>query len=408
MKEYMKRDLNRTYLILENDREDYEESYEIEMLVKNQPPAFLPVKVIRIDRNIQLYYDVSSRQSLFASCEYQKISCRMLKKLLIQLQELVNETKEYLLDQNCLCLDMEHIYVKEEQFGFLYCPWETADVAKAFRKLLEEILGKLDYQDREGVELAYSLYQSVCKGEYNITELLKIRVEPQKEIPPESALFYEEDFADSYNLKDDLWESEKETPKESEVPEKSEKKTGIFGKIVHFFMKREEEEEIRDFYPDPWTELDKIRIPEESYGFSSCVAEDSGMYGSTAQSMGTVTLSKYTTDDFTGSAAKPKAENVVWRLRPLLPAYEEFMIREGSFLIGKKKEVVDGVIDKGTISRIHSRLLLNEGRLFVGDANSTNGTYVNGKQIPPGIDVEIFAGDRVLFADVGYECYNSL
>ena len=69
---------------------------------------------------------------------------------------------------------------------------------------------------------------------------------------------------------------------------------------------------------------------------------------------------------------------------------------------------MDGFIGRDTISRIHSRLYVQQNRLFVADANSTNGTFVNEAPVEPGTDVEIFAGDRILFADVGYECYNSL
>ena len=97
-----------------------------------------------------------------------------------------------------------------------------------------------------------------------------------------------------------------------------------------------------------------------------------------------------------------------WRLRPLLPEYEEFCITGESFLVGKKKSSVDGYIGRDTISRIHSRLLVRNGSLYLADSNSTNGTFVNGEPVLPGKDVEIFPGDRILFADVEYECYNSL
>ncbi len=97
-----------------------------------------------------------------------------------------------------------------------------------------------------------------------------------------------------------------------------------------------------------------------------------------------------------------------WRLRPLLPEYEEFVVTGDTFLVGKKRDSVDGYIGRETISRIHSRLFIKNDHLYVADANSTNGTYVNGILLEPGMDVEIFPGDRILFADVGYECYNSL
>ena len=97
-----------------------------------------------------------------------------------------------------------------------------------------------------------------------------------------------------------------------------------------------------------------------------------------------------------------------WKLRPLFPGGEEFCISGEEFLVGKKRDSVDGFIGRETISRIHSRLFVKGERLIITDANSTNGTFVNGVQIQPGEEVEIFQGDRILFADVGYECYNSL
>ena len=97
-----------------------------------------------------------------------------------------------------------------------------------------------------------------------------------------------------------------------------------------------------------------------------------------------------------------------WKLRPILPGFEEFVITGETFLVGKKRDCVDGFIGRDTISRIHSRLSVKDERLFLSDANSTNGTFVNGRMILPGEEVEICVGDRILFADVGYECYNSL
>ena len=54
-----------------------------------------------------------------------------------------------------------------------------------------------------------------------------------------------------------------------------------------------------------------------------------------------------------------------WKLRPTVSGYEEFRITEPLFVVGKKKEAVDGFIGRDTISRIHSRLFLKNGRLFI-------------------------------------------
>ena len=61
MKEQLKRELNKTYLILNSDGCEYEESYEIEMLMKNSLETILPIHVLRIDGNVELYFDISSK-----------------------------------------------------------------------------------------------------------------------------------------------------------------------------------------------------------------------------------------------------------------------------------------------------------------------------------------------------------
>ena len=63
MKEKLKRELNKTYLILSSEGCEYEESYEIEMLMKNSLETILPIHALRIDGNVELYYDISSKQT---------------------------------------------------------------------------------------------------------------------------------------------------------------------------------------------------------------------------------------------------------------------------------------------------------------------------------------------------------
>lgn len=157
-------------------------------------------------------------------------------------------------------------------------------------------------------------------------------------------------------------------------------------------MKKEEpeEEEKPAEYPDAWEEINKLRIPGEEENF--CFGQAPGIYET----------SPAREEESATTLLRNFSEG--WKLRPLVPGYEEFLISGESFLVGKKREVVDGCIERETISRIHSRLYVKEERLYIADANSTNGTYVNGEALSPGTDTEIFAGDRVMFADVGYEC----
>ena len=379
MGETLKRDLNKTYLIIGNEDGLYEETYETEMIVKNKPQTFLPLHVLRVDGSMELYYDISSKQTLKACSDRVKLNGDTIKKLFFTVKELERDVTDYLLDMESVLLDMEHIYTKEGNFYFCYCPWEKRDVLTSFREMLEEILGNLDYHDAEGVELAYHLYQSACKGNFQIEEILDEHCREEKPLeeskPLETNLPLEEELTEEFF--GDL-------PKEEE--ELKKKKNGFLGRILQFFLKKEVKED----------DLEEEKSYEELCGESFIEKRSEVSYTEilTPVESGTVLLQNM-----------PAGQ---WRLRPLIPGYEEFCIKGEDFLIGKKRDSVDGFIGRDTISRIHSRLLVRQKRLYIADMNSTNGTYVNGTAIEPGEEIEIFEGDRILFADVGYECYNSL
>lgn len=382
MKEQLKRELNKTYLILHSEDTEYEETYEIEMIVKNAPETILPLHVLRIDGALELYYDVSSKQTLKDCANRAKISANTVRSLFETIDTLLKETKEYLLDIECVRLDLGHIYTKEGRFYFCYCPWEKQEVLTSFRMMLEEILGDLDYHDTKGVELVYHLYQSACKGDFHISEILKehVRIEEKVPIPEFSCEESNEiDISSQEDMSEEFIQEKK--------PEAKEKKPGILRRILEFFLKKEESDSAQEdeFFPH-----------EEIY---------QGFFDGQNSAMG------YTEVLEAKDANTILLENMpmgCWKLRPLVPGYEEFCITGDSFLVGKKRDSVDGYIGRDTISRIHSRIFVKRERLFIADANSTNGTFVNGVPIEPGEDVEIFVGDRILFADVGYECYNSL
>ncbi len=381
MREHLKRELNKTYLILSSEGSDYQESYETEMIIKNSPETILSLHALRMDGMVELYYDISSKQTLFSCAERAKLSGDTIRSLFQTIDNLIKEMKDYLLDMESVLLDLEHIYTKEGKFYFCYCPWEKQDVLTSFRAMLEEILGNLDYHDTKGVELAYHLYQSACKGNFHISEILEEHQKEEKASRDETFDFY---FQEAQEAEADYM------PEQETVKESQEKKYGFFRKVLQFFLKKKEREEIKEDYKKD-LEFSHDEIYQEFFAEQKNVFD----YTEILESKSTNTI---------------LLENMPfgsWKLRPLLSGYEEFEITGDSFLVGKKRDSVDGFIGRDTISRIHSRLYTRQDRLFIADANSTNGTFVNGNEVLPGEDVEIFPGDRILFADVGYECYNS-
>ena len=90
-------------------------------------------------------------------------------------------------------------------------------------------------------------------------------------------------------------------------------------------------------------------------------------------------------------------------LRSTSPAYPNLAVEKDSFLIGKKKGAVDGLIKARGVSRIHGRITREEGGYYLSDLNSTNGTYLNGGRLEVNEKARIHPGDQVGFADVEYQ-----
>lgn len=95
-----------------------------------------------------------------------------------------------------------------------------------------------------------------------------------------------------------------------------------------------------------------------------------------------------------------KASGLV--LRSENPTYPSMEITGDQFLIGKKKDVVDGFIKARGISRLHGKISKENGIYYLTDLNSTNGTFLNGGRLEVNEKARIRSGDYIGFADVKY------
>lgn len=89
-------------------------------------------------------------------------------------------------------------------------------------------------------------------------------------------------------------------------------------------------------------------------------------------------------------------------LRSENPAYPSMEITSEQFLIGKKKDAVDGLLKARGISRLHGKISKEDGTYYLTDLNSTNGTFLNGGRLEVNEKALIHHGDIVGFADIKY------
>lgn len=79
---------------------------------------------------------------------------------------------------------------------------------------------------------------------------------------------------------------------------------------------------------------------------------------------------------------------------------EKIELGKTSFVLGKNPEKSDyAVADNTNISRVHAVITMRNGRYYVMDQNSTNGTFINGRIIKAGQETEILPGDCLMLAN---------
>ena len=75
---------------------------------------------------------------------------------------------------------------------------------------------------------------------------------------------------------------------------------------------------------------------------------------------------------------------------------QSFELADTSFTVGRTNDA-NVVLDSLVVSKVHALLGVDNGKPFVQDLNSTNGTFVNGKPVQA---VELNDGDNVRFANL--------
>ncbi|KAK9727105.1 hypothetical protein RND81_05G258200 [Saponaria officinalis] len=80
-----------------------------------------------------------------------------------------------------------------------------------------------------------------------------------------------------------------------------------------------------------------------------------------------------------------------------MPGAYEIFSRE--MIVGRVPDKADLVIPVATVSGLHARVQNKEGNLLVTDLDSTNGTFINEKRVPPGATALVPPGSLLTFGD---------
>lgn len=349
------RDLNRKYLVMT----DESDGYQTEMLIRNRAEGFIPVKKIAWDNEIRLHYDITGKQSLDKGFVKRKISYEELSELLYSISSQVKECRRLFLDVSGIVLSPEYIYMdlSNDRFYWIFypCNRDTHEVMELAEYLLEHI----DNSNHAAVRTVYELYRRAKEGSIdaeNLYEILKAEKEEGEIINTEVS-------------------ESPQTDKKEIIREKEMRKSKLEKKIDSLFdiMK---------------SKIAESRKTEKDFKYENYEADLNEEEDDTCDSeFGTVLI----------SLPEGNSRKLISRDNSIPDAKLEFF----PCVLGSRQDCVDILLNDRSVSRMHAQIDEAQGKLFLYDLNSTNGTFVNGQRIIAE-EREIMEGDEIQIGNVRF------
>ncbi len=386
-----------------------QDSYIEKMLLHNQGEGRLEFSKQQKDGEEYYCYKITGKKSLNSVYSMMTIGERQIRGILQQLFTTLENGKEYLLVEEDFVLSPSYIFATFPQIEMELCyvPGYNIPLKEQLEGLFEYLLNRVDYDDKKAVELLYNCYMFCMKEQGGLKEikhlleqqeiqttvvqqqpLLQQKVTEDTKIMPKTMdileehkkyLEVEESISDK-KQEEDLKQVEKE--KNKKIVSKNKKKI-IYPEV-------EENKKSQNISYISWLsnlfspKQKKLMIAEEKEEYQTQSVKEEKI----EESERTVLL----------SAIQQKEEVVL-----ICDSSGEIIpITKFPFYIGSTSDYVDYVLKQEGVSRIHCCISKKGESYYVADLNSTNGTYLNKKEVMPGKDELLSANDEIRIASVEF------
>lgn len=413
-----RKNLSRSYMCIEEQGQPLE-SYELHMLEGHSISNLLHLQTVLSEGKYRYLYDISGKQQIEDYFAGKKISYETLQRFLFSVHSVCADLSEYLLREGGLCLEQEFIYVNLEDgsWQFTYLPFYDKNLPEAFEACMEQLLRKLDHQDKEAVELGYHVYQLCAGGNIDIGQILKAALEKRqlslgKKLPKEAGGNVWENAADLGKCK----EAEEEVQKIETHDRVSLPKRRWRQKLEN--CKMQFKETIEKYLPGLSRifarVFEKVEFTEKkTQQNKAAISEKTGKKDNRPDALaGLPKSAKEVEVKIAKEPGSPSLSTEILSVREKEPLgklvykgvhdCEDILVEGEEFLLGKNSEQVSGVILAEGVSRLHARITCEENKYFIEDLNSTNGTYLNEIALEYHQPQELKSGDKIRFGAEEY------
>ena len=181
------KDAEKQYAVLEGQES---EEYGMKMLLNNKMQGILDVQVKTIDNQKKYYYNITKQSSLEQLLEKKQVTLELMEQIFIQIFQVMDTAKKFLLDEKNLVLETKMIYLSGDnpkKVEICYYPSYQQDSMEQLIALLEVFLNEIDYkkEKKEKIEQFYKIYDKARENGMTCRELQKeLQKEYKQETPP--------------------------------------------------------------------------------------------------------------------------------------------------------------------------------------------------------------------------------
>lgn len=349
------RNLNCNYERVMLEEKPEENRYQYCILSRGGIRFLLPCSLRYINGDAFLYYDISSTQSMTQLFEGRVIKRDWMKDFLWGMERMQQELGRYLLEERNVIWNPEHIYqdLEKNDFYFMYVPYYQKN--SGFKALLDFWVEHIDYEDEALVEFVYGLHEQydtvgdVCLSRQIFENYKEVEKRERKRQDTPAA----EPVADQSPSVSAMMETEAQQ-------EAVDRRKGL----LSFLGGRRKKQDAISYQEvlQRQVSMQALSAVSEEFAYGREAPEDGEEYGRTVY-------------------LEPQKE----QSRGLYRNNGELAVRIDRlpFVVGKKKDEVDYVLEDRSASRLHARILEENGCIYLEDLNSTNGTFKNGLRMHP-------------------------
>lgn len=359
------RSLNCNYERMLLEKKPEEKKYQYCILSRGGIHGLLSCGLRYINGDAYLYYDISSKQNVEQLYCNRSLDRQWLLDFLWSVKQIGRELERFLLDVQNVIWSPDQVFLDLEtkEYFFLFVPYYEGE--PTFREMMNFLLEHLDYEDEGLVECVYYMNEQL------------------------------EQFGEEY-LRNKIFEDAKrlEIVEKSVGTEPVDEPKEVAQEEEPALKEREEKRGLRSILE---SRRAKSRREREEYQYTMkqamngyTVAEETYYVAEPAVDAGEDTEYGRTVYIEEKELQGPKVFRLYGLDGGLLATIEK-----ADLSIGKKRNEVDLALEDGSVSRLHARIMVEQGCAYLEDLNSTNGTFKNGLRLRPYEKRRLDKGDEV-------------